>query len=99
MLGDEEKELSEHTSYAVLAAVRAGVAGARVDRLAVTYPADDDNLWFIQRAEGAARVQIGSHRNGRPPFLIESDQHDRRVTAVTVQEAIDVIEDWLLGAH
>jgi hypothetical protein len=83
---------------AVLAAVRARVADARVSRLGVTHPVDDDNVWFIQTASGAAEVQIDSRPNGQPPFLIETDQH-RQVTAVTVEEAIDVVERWLLAAQ
>ena len=83
---------------AVLAAVRASVGGVRVDRLAVTHLADDDNVWFIRTSGGAEEVQIDSHPNGQPPFFIETDQH-RQVTALTVREAIEVIERWLLAAQ
>lgn len=41
-------------------------------------------------------VQIDSHPNGEPPFLIETDQR-RQVTATTVREAVDVIQSWLLA--
>jgi hypothetical protein len=83
---------------AVLASVQRAVAGAQVSRLAVTHPADDDNVWFIGTASGKAEVQIDSHPNGQPPFLIEIDQQ-RPVTALTVGEAVDVIERWLLAAE
>ena len=82
----------------VLASVRARVAGVQVSRLAVTHRADDDNVWFIRTSAGAAEVQVDSHPNGEPPFLIETDQH-RQVTVLTVREAIDVIEHWLLASQ
>jgi hypothetical protein len=82
----------------VLAAVRAAVAGVRVDRLAVTHPADDDNVWFIRRPGGGEDLQIDSHPGGRPPFTIETDAGGPR-TVATVEEAVALIEHWLLAAQ
>jgi hypothetical protein len=43
-----------------------------VERLRVTHPGDDDNLWFIGDGQGRDRVQIETYPGGRPPFLIEN---------------------------
>lgn len=84
---------------AVLAAVRASAAGAQVARLAITHPADDDHVWFIRRSGGTAELQINSHHpDGQPPFTIETDQHGGSITVTTVEEAIEVIDHWLLAA-
>ena len=80
---------------AVLGAVCARVPGVRVDRLTVTHPVDDDNLWFIRRSLAGPAVQIESRPEGQPPFLIESDGHDRRLWAAKADEAIEVIQEWL----
>lgn len=98
MPGREQNEPVSTPIDAVLTAVRASVPGARVRRLVATHPADDDNVWFIRTSGAAAEVQIDSHPDGEPPFLIEDDQHGQ-VTTLTIQEAVEVIERWLLAAQ
>ncbi len=87
---------------AVLSAVRQADPSLRIDRLQVTHPADDDNLWLF--SEGSARevakgesieVQIATHQGGQPPFLIESSGYDQRLTTSDVGEAVAVILTWL----
>ncbi|MDQ3643706.1 MAG: hypothetical protein M3450_20125 [Actinomycetota bacterium] len=65
-----------------------------IERLAVKYPADDDNLWLIT-AGPEREVQIGSHPGGRPPFLIEGDLPDQRHETSEVAKAVDCIVAWL----
>ncbi|MDQ3641346.1 MAG: hypothetical protein M3450_07760, partial [Actinomycetota bacterium] len=78
----------------VFALLRQCLPSVSIVRLAVKYPADDDNLWFI-RADGRREVQIGSHPGGRPPFLIEGDLPDQRHETSEVAEAVDSIVAWL----
>ena len=42
-----------------------------IERLRVTHPADDDNVWFVRLRE--REVQIDCRRGGLPPFLIEGN--------------------------
>ena len=82
------------TVEAVFALLRQRLPSVSIVRLAVKYPADDDNLWFI-RAGGEREVQIGSHPGGRPPFLIEGDLPDQRHWTSEVAETVDFIVAWL----
>jgi len=87
---------------AILAAVRREMPSLRIERLQVTHPADDDNLWMFSK--GSARevakgeaivVQIGTYPGGQPPFLIESTGHNQRVTTSDAEEAVTVTLAWL----
>jgi len=84
---------------AILGFESARVPGVRVDRLTVTHPVDDDNLWFIRRSLTRTAVQIESRPEGQPPFIIEIDGYDRRLWAWTAGEAIEVIEEWLRDSN
>ena len=53
----------------VFAAVMAGYPQTQIERLAVTHPADDDNVYWVQL--GNVCVQIDAHPNGQPPFYVE----------------------------
>ncbi|MFD3471338.1 hypothetical protein ACFWWM_34300 [Streptomyces sp. NPDC058682] len=78
----------------VLAALRGIFPDLRVERLSVTWPADDDNVWFISR-EGGAEMQLDSHENGQLPFLLESD-----ISRVEVDDAglaVETLTAWLRG--
>lgn len=61
---------------------------ARLERLAVTHPSDDDNLWFI--SDGGREVQFDCSPGGLPPFLIEDDD-GARITAHDVTEGVSSI--------
>lgn len=42
-----------------------------VERLLVTHPADDDNVFFVGRGEDLDCVQVDTGPDGQPPFFIE----------------------------
>jgi hypothetical protein len=65
----------------------------KVERPGKTWDADDDNLWFIKRANCTDVVQLETNPTGDPPFLVESDWG--RQEAADVEEAIRTIVAWL----
>src|SRR5215472_1100931 len=52
--------------------LRQKVPGLIVERLQVTHPADDDNVYFVGDEQGRDRIQIETAPDGQPPFLIEN---------------------------
>jgi hypothetical protein len=76
----------------VFAGVRRVVPGLIVERLSVTHPGDDDNVYFLGDERGLDRVQVDTFPEGEPPFLIEADE---RVETSDIEEAIAVICAWL----
>jgi hypothetical protein len=68
-------------------------SGQASDRSARTIgPADDDNVYFIGDPHQLARIQVDTHPDGQPPFLIENG--GRHHTTDTT-EAVTLIRDWL----
>jgi hypothetical protein len=68
---------------------------AEVEQLKVLHPgADDDGLWFFVQPESPFQVQIESS-TGMCPFLIETNENDKRVNASTVEEVIEVLSALL----
>jgi hypothetical protein len=63
-----------------------------VERLQVTHPADDDNVYFLGDTSRLDRVQLDTAPNGQPPFLIEA--HESMTTSDPTL-ASTVIQDWL----
>ena len=78
--------------HEVLDAVRAQVPWLVIQRLTVTHPADDDNVYFLGDAEDYNRVQVDTSPSGQPPFLIEGTQ---RLETSDKAEAIATIVTWL----
>jgi hypothetical protein len=76
----------------VLDELRRRVPGLVVERLQVTHPEDDDNVYFICDPRGLDRVQIDTRPNGQPPFLIEADE---RYETNDATQASAIIHDWL----
>ncbi len=76
----------------VLARVRTVVPGLVVERLQVTHPADDDNVYFLGDEHGFDRVQVDTGPGGRPPFLIEAEE---RFETSDVAEAAAIVSSWL----
>ena len=76
----------------MLYAVRAQVPWLVVQRLTVTHPVDDDNVYFLGDAEDHNRVQVDTSGNGRPPFLIEGAE---RLETSDPAEAVATIVTWL----
>ncbi|MBW3599536.1 MAG: hypothetical protein KY475_19965 [Planctomycetes bacterium] len=67
----------------------------RVEQLQVKHPgADDDGIWFFNHPDSEFDVQLESSF-GTFPFVVETDRHDERGQATTVQEATQLVEDWL----
>jgi hypothetical protein len=52
--------------------VRSGMPSVEVEQLRVSHTADDDNVWFFRLPGDPDDVQIDTHPDGRPPFLVES---------------------------
>jgi hypothetical protein len=72
--------------------LRERVPGLAIERLHVTHPADDDNVYFIGDQHGPDRIQIDTRPAGEPPFLIENgDRHQTSDPA----EASAIIYGWL----
>jgi hypothetical protein len=66
-----------------------------VEQLKVLHPgADDDGLWFFIQPESSFQVQIESS-TGMCPFLVETDESDKRVNASTAGEVIEVLSTLL----
>jgi hypothetical protein len=65
-----------------------------VRQLRVSNPGDDDGLWFFRQPDSPFEVQIESS-TGMCPFLIETDENDRRMNASTVDEAIEILSGLL----
>lgn len=62
-----------------------------VRQLEVLHPgADDDGIWFFWEPAGEVEVQVES-TTGMCPFLIETDETDERITANTVDQAIETL--------
>ena len=82
----------------VFAGVRRAVPGLIVERLRVTHPGDDDNVYFLGDERGPVRVQVDTFPDGEPPFVIEARD---RVETSDVAAAIAVICAWLgcIGAR
>ena len=76
----------------VFAGVRRVVPGLMIERLSVTHPGDDDNVYFLGDERGPGRVQVDTFPDGAPPFLIEGD---KRVETSDIAQAITVICAWL----
>jgi hypothetical protein len=72
----------------VLDELRRRVPRLVVERLVVSHPADDDNVFFIGDQDGRARVQVDTWPGGQPPFLIEDTE---RAETGDPREAVGLI--------
>ncbi|MFJ6617742.1 hypothetical protein ACIQOW_09255 [Kitasatospora sp. NPDC091335] len=55
----------------VLDGARRLLPGLGVERLRVTRPGDDDNVYFLGVGSRTGRVQVDSGEHGQPPFVVE----------------------------
>ena len=79
----------------VFVRLRVTVPGLVVERLQVTHPGDDDNVYFLGDERGLDRVQIDTGSGGQPPFLIEAAE---RFETSDVVEAAAIACSWLGAA-
>jgi hypothetical protein len=85
---------------AVFSQVQQAVTDANFERLAVTHPADDDNVWWIwigpgPRDIGQRSVQIDTAPGGTPPFLVEGDGEGQWLQTSDAAEAGAAVIRWL----
>jgi hypothetical protein len=78
----------------LLADLRKTHPAARIERLRVKYPGDDDNVWFVQ--DGGQEVQFDCQPDGSGPFLVEADD-GQRVEAPDVESALSEVDRLLRG--
>jgi hypothetical protein len=55
----------------VFIAIIARFPSVRIERLAVTHPGDDDNVYWIRT--DSVEVQVDTCPGGRPPYFVEDD--------------------------
>jgi hypothetical protein len=79
----------------VIAEVERHDSNIRSIQLQVKHPGiDDDGIWYfwIPELPGEALVESS---DGMLPFLVETDKHDERYNASTINETVDTILAWL----
>jgi len=65
------------------------------EQLKVAHPgADDDGLWFFRERSSSFEVQLESS-SGNCPFLFETTEHPRSLTANSVAEAVQFVVSGL----
>ena len=75
----------------IIEAVRQAFPDVIVDQLKVTYPADDDGLWYFHLPEKPKDdIQIESSY-GNCPFLIENMRNDDRENGESVEQVVSII--------
>ena len=79
---------------AVVQRVRERLPDVRWAQLSVSWPGDDDGLWFFWLPEQPGDVQIESSM-GVCPFMVETDKHDDRISTLTPEDTADLIVKWL----
>jgi hypothetical protein len=80
----------------VLQLVRRAVPDLLVERLVVSRPGDDDNVYFLGRALGGDQVQIDTASRGQPPFLLEAAV---RAETSDARQAADMVVRVLRSGH
>ena len=78
----------------ILGSVRERFPDATLSRMVGTHPADDDNVFWIQR--NGIEVQIDTGDGGAPPFLVESDERGSRFLITDDTQAAQVRINRLL---
>jgi hypothetical protein len=64
-----------------------------ISQLQVVHPgADDDGLWFFVKPTNEVQLESSS---GNCPFLIEENASDVRLTATSVEQALQMLESLL----
>jgi hypothetical protein len=72
-----------------------------IERLVGTYPADDDNVFWLSigpslRFRGKESLQVDTYPGGRPPFLMEGErQRGEYSEAKNAPDALALLRNWL----
>jgi hypothetical protein len=69
----------------LLALVRSHVPAVEIERFVGTYPADDDNVYWVRHL--GTEVQIDTQEGGRLPFSIEYQGSPNTLVVRTVNQA------------
>jgi hypothetical protein len=77
----------------IIERLRAIFPALLVERLIVSHPGDDDNVWFITNGQTGVDVQVDTMTSGNPPFIMESDFE--RARTLDPDEAVAVLSRWL----
>jgi hypothetical protein len=72
--------------------LRARIPGLAVERLTVTHPADDDNVYFIGDERRSDHIQLDTGPGGEATFYIENGGRHQTADA---REAADIIAKYL----
>jgi hypothetical protein len=64
-----------------------------VERVDVTHPGDDDNLFFVGDDRGFEHLHVETYPGGQPPFLIAEDE---QFHTSDVAEAVAAVRSLLL---
>jgi len=75
----------------IIELVRGICPAVEVQQLRLSHPgADDDGIWYFDQPASEFEVQIESP-NGMCPFLVETDENDKRLTARSVEETVEIL--------
>jgi hypothetical protein len=74
----------------IIECLKEQILGVEIEQLRVTYPADDDGLWFITVPGREGRVQMESSK-GVCPFVVESDRTVERFVGRSVEEVVAIV--------
>jgi hypothetical protein len=77
----------------ILHSVQARFPDATVSRMVGSHPADDDNVFWLQRT--GVEVQIDTGPAGTPPFMVEGDEPGTRLDTDDAEAATDQINRLL----
>ncbi|GAA3219787.1 hypothetical protein ACFO1B_17865 [Dactylosporangium siamense] len=72
--------------------LRQNIPHLLIERLDVTHPSDDDNVYFLGVSPRPDLVQIDTAPHGQPPFIIEADQ---RIVTDDPLHAATTTRAWL----
>lgn len=65
-----------------------------VRQLQVSHRGDDDGIWYFDRPGSDYQVQIESS-SGMCPFLVETDENEKRYVTYSIEETIQILTGLL----
>ena len=79
----------------IIAEVKKEFPKANVWQLEVTYPADDDGIWYFWLGEKNDDEIHVENSYGQCPFYIETLRDDDRLIGNTIEETVNIICEHL----